>query len=301
MNIGTSLAKLAYSVLRAAMIAILGPRKFVEHCALTMATDLGEVFGRHCQEAVAIILGTGWGDTLEIEHEITFPLSRFWFLRGLEDLHGHRRSISFGYIGSQPAIVLRGRIHLNEEASTPGASLMWRIVIECLAYLDAKTLITTAAVGALGNRAAVGNIVVANGFFAPSSLRLALFTGEFCAPDAILDDRLRTIAMRPLPNGPTGMHLRTIEGGYAFFLGPNFEGPYNKHHLFEAGCTCVGMSTLPEVAYWSTHKGHRALSVNFVTNDEDGHSHEENVAKAKAAAPLLAALLHRIVISVNPR
>lgn len=294
MNIGTSLTKLAYSILRAALIAILGPRRFVERCALAMAADLDEVFGRRCQEAVAIVLGTGWGDTLQIENEISYPLSRFWFLRGLEDLHGHGRSISFGYIDTHPVVVLRGRIHLNEESSTPGASLMWRIVIECLAYLGVKTLLTTAAVGALGDRAAVGDIVVADGFFAPPSLHLGLFTGEFCAPDAILDKKLQALALES-----AGEEINGLAGGYAFFLGPNFEGPYNKRHFFGAGCTCVGMSTLPEIAYWSTHKSTRALSINFVTNDEGSHSHEENVAKAKAAAPLLGALLRRIVIRMN--
>lgn len=290
MKIIDRLVNLGYWILRTILIIALGPKRFVARNANTLVQELRKVAGAHYE--MAIILGTGWGDTLKLDGEVSVPLSRFWFLRGLENLHGHDRRICFGTVNGRRVIALRGRIHLNEEFSTPGATLMWRTVIEALQLLGAKTLITTAAVGALGDRAAVGNIVVVDGFFAPPSLHLGLFTGEFCAPDAILEKELRAYALKSIQQHG---FFTAVEGVYAFFLGPNFEGPYNKKAFYSAGLTCVGMSGLSELAYWSTGGHMRALSLGFVTNDEGGHSHEDNVAIAKRAAPALGVVLHKII------
>lgn len=84
-----------------------------------------------------------------------------------------------------------------------------------------------------------------------------------------------------------GFNLRS--GVYAGLLGPNYETPAEIKWLQTIGCQAVGMSTVPEAAYASSH-GIKVLGISCITNiattaeAQATTSHGEVVDVAKMAS-----------------
>ena len=242
----------------------------------------------------AIILGTGWGDALDLEviHEIPFSyLSQF---ESLGQLEGHSRKLIYGKLNDKKVLVLSGRVHLNEDPTNLEIPKMVRLQVEMLFHLGVKNLIVTNAAGSLSCDIKVGDLVVADGFLTLNSPAMPLWAGEFCSPEDALDLELRKLAIESAA-GLVDVH----QGGYAMVRGPFFEGrKYDKAVLRNNGASTVGMSTLPEACIASLYKneGVKMLAVSFITNtDSEDHSHEENLARVKASAGKLSQFIERIV------
>jgi purine-nucleoside phosphorylase len=251
---------------------------------------------------VGIILGTGWGDLLEISDERSLPMSTLPGFQQLQTLEGHKRLVCYGTIGDKHVIALRGRVHINERPCHEATVLAVRMQVQMLVALGVKTFILTNAAGALGGRARVGDVVVVDGFVSLFAPDLPLFAGEFCSPDDALDHKLMVRALaagqRHFPHEDEEFP-RTNLGGYAMMRGPFFEGrKYDKRTLYQTGASCVGMSSLPEAAVIAALLGHeaRVLVLSYITNSEmEMHSHEENVRRAKCDGVHLSAMLADII------
>ncbi|HSD12661.1 MAG TPA: hypothetical protein VLC10_03820, partial [Patescibacteria group bacterium] len=107
---------------------------------------------------VAIILGTGWGDTLTLEDATReVPLKELPGFDGLRALEGHRRAVRLGRLGNVPVAALSGRVHLNE-SHDPDHWKMVRLQTEMLVQLGAKALVVTCAAGSLVPDLRVGDV-----------------------------------------------------------------------------------------------------------------------------------------------
>lgn len=243
------------------------------------------------------VLGTGWGDLLQVEDERIWPMSQLRGFTSFEEIAVHRRVVSYGKVGGKRAIALRGRFHLNEKPYDAALAAAVRSQVQMLCELGVRTFVLTNAAGALGDKARVGDVVAADGFVSLFAPDMPLFAGEFCSPDDVLDDRLRRLAREQALEG-----LTVREGGYVMLRGPYFEGrKYDKALLRASGASCVGMSTLPEACVIALYRaqGAQALALSYITNDDrEEHSHEENLARAEADAPKLSELLTRIATHV---
>lgn len=68
---------------------------------------------------IALVLGTGWGDVLELVQPRSVPFGALPGFHELPTLEGHRREVVYGSLQGVPVIALRGRIHLNEAPNDP--------------------------------------------------------------------------------------------------------------------------------------------------------------------------------------
>ncbi len=241
-------------------------------------------------QPIGLVLGTGWGDVLEFDQATELPFGEIPGFEGLEGLEGHARRLVIGTLAGKDVLALRGRVHLNEAPADPHVARMVRLQTELLLQLGVRTLIVTSAVGSLRGALPVGGIAIVDGFVTVYAPDMPLWAGEFISPEDTLDPALRAIAHEERGE------LVTKTVGHVMVRGPFFEGrKYDKALLAATGAGVVGMSMLPEACIAALY-GAKVLGLGFVTNDDVAeHSHEENLACAKAAAPHLCGLLARIV------
>ncbi len=245
----------------------------------------------------ALVLGTGWGDTLKLQAVRERSLSLLSGFKQLDVLEGHKRSIIFGRLNNKPIVALSGRVHLNEAPVDESIYKMTRLQIEMLIHLGVKKLILTNAAGSLCSYIKPGDIVVADGFLSLFAGQTPLWGGEFCSPDDVLDSDMRGAA-KEASHGLIEAHT----GGYAMVRGPFFEGrKYDKLFLRNTGCSVVGMSTFPEACIASLYKdeGVRVVAISFVTNtDSEEHSHQANLKRAKESSAKLGEYLRRLISKI---
>lgn len=258
---------------------------------LNISCDGGEIIG--------LVLGTGWGDVLEIKESREISFSEIPGFEKLAPLEGHARQVVFGQLGDKNVIVLRGRVHLNEAPNDPEIPKMVRLQIEMLCALGVKTFILTSAVGSLGEKFHVGEVAIIDGFITLFAPDMPLYGGEFVSPEDMLDDALMQIACTEgsdLSVRSGGNFSSAYFGGHAMVRGPFFEGRrYDKRILTDLGASVVGMSILPEACIAALYDA-RVLALGFVTNDDiAAHSHEKNLARAKEKSPYLGLYLTKIV------
>ena len=270
---------------------------FLKNRLISWYSDLGVHHSPH----VGVVLGTGWGDSLELERAAKADFKEipgFEVVRSLDEIEGHSRMVVNGRLRLSPkhlldraVCTLRGRLHLNEDYTNKELAAAVRLQTEMLIKLGVKALIVTSAVGSLTPEVEVGDIVVVDGFctlFAPD---MPLYSGEFCSPeDTLLQHRERACEVVERVTGRRRM------GGHVMVRGPFFEGrKYDKAFLRSTGASVVGMSMLPEACIAALY-GIPVIGLGFVTNTADEtHSHEENQRRARERSADLGKVLTALV------
>ena len=266
-----------------------------ERAAAKAADFLRKQLGIVEVPAVAIVLGTGWGEALELKNAKRISFTEIPGFRRLGKLTGHKREVIYGRLDGQTIIALNGRVHANEEIFSAGLLKMVRLQIEMLLQLGVRRLILTCAAGGLpaaGRPVAVGDIVAINGFLTLlANSPMPLYAGEFYSADDVIFNGLEETTR--LAGVQANIKVRL--GGYAYVRGPGFEGRvYDKAFVAQSGVSSIGMSTLPEAFVCATYRdeGARVIPVAFITNSStEEHSHEENMIRAKAATERLGQFL----------
>lgn len=241
--------------------------------------------------ASGVILGTGWGDCLDLKDARETPLKELPGFESLGILEGHARTVVTGTLAGTRVVGLRGRIHVNE-SHEPSHWKMVRLQIEMLMKLGVYRLVLTCAAGSLDSSLRVGDLMLLDGFVTSFAPPLPLLAGEFVSPEDSLDSAWRTAAYGLFIDGDP---KSVGKGGYAMLRGPHFEGrTYDKKLLALAGAKAVGMSMLPEACIAALYPEVKLLGIAFITNSAtETHSHEENLARAKARAAHLGDFLTR--------
>lgn len=265
--------------------------------AALAAAELRDALSIGTNATTAIILGTGWGDALQLKNARSIPMTMLPGFTRLGTLAGHRREIEVGEIDGREIVVLRGRIHLNEHPTDPAVPAMVRLQTEMLVALGIRTLVLTAGCGGLRKGVQSGDLVVVDGFCTLFAPPMPLFAGEFEEADVVLDPALITMALRTdagrFPRQP---------GGYVMLRGPNFESrKYDKRTLRRCGAKIVGMSVLPEACVAMLFKEQvRVLALGYVTNNDiETHSHAMNVSRAKGESDRLGQYLTSLVEQIH--
>ncbi|HZA27496.1 MAG TPA: purine-nucleoside phosphorylase [Actinomycetota bacterium] len=242
---------------------------------------------------VAVILGSGLGDAVSaIETEVDLP---FTSLPGfpVPSVRGHPGRLLIGRLAGVPAAVFLGRVHFYEGHSMGVVTLPTRLA----AALGVRTLIVTAAVGALDPSLRPGTLVVGDdhlNFLGENPLRgwrdddgASVFV-DLSAPydPGLADLALAAAGEEDIP---------TSRGVYAAMPGPTYETPAEVAFLRGAGATVVGMSVVPEVVA-AAALGLRCLGLFCVTNEVGaGVRHEEVTEVAERFAGRLGGVLARLV------
>lgn len=249
---------------------------------------------------VAIILGTGWGETLSLDDAREAPCKELPGFERLRALEGHDRKVIIGTLGGrQPVALLKGRVHLNESHDADHWKMV-RLQTEMLLHLGAKTLVVTCGAGSLDPKVRVGDVMLIDGFVTAFAPPMPLVGGEFVSPeDAIHRPWVTHAYAQFIPPDPNSV----AKGGYAMLRGPQFEGrEYDKRLLAAAGAKAVGMSVLPEACVAALYPDARVLAMALITNSAtEEHSHEENLRRSKERAPLIGEYLTRVVTTLPRR
>lgn len=246
---------------------------------------------------IGLVLGTGWGDALTLHHSLQIPFTEIPGFESLAALEGHRRVLEIGYIDENrekpPVAILRGRVHMNEDPLDPSVPKMVRLQIAMLCELGVRRLILTCAAGSLIEEIEVGDLVFMESFVAFGNEVMPVWAGEFVSPEDVLQEGWKEVAKAAANKADLHLHLG---GQHAYVRGPHFEGRrHDKDNLARLGANTVGMSVKPECCIAALYEA-RAMGIAFITNDAVAvHSHEDNVARAKASSGKLGAFLSEVI------
>lgn len=230
-----------------------------------------------------MVLGSGWNKILgDMAVEKSIPFSTLFGVSAT--VPGHEGKLVIGTIGKKRVACMSGRIHMYEGYTAHQATLPYRV----FAKMGMKSLILTAACGALNEKYKVGDFIVLSDMI---TLFLALDNPlkgpQFIDVSEVYDIELRKKAVQVCGNNSIPFH----EGTYVYYHGPNYETPADKMALRFLGGDVVGMSTVPETLA-ARACGVRVLGLAFVTNLAFvKHSHKEVVEEANKASKKMSTLL----------
>lgn len=248
-----------------------------------------------------IVLGTGWGDEVQLEIDFEAELQNFSIFRALPRHPTHKRLLQIGWMmvdGKRKRVgVIRGRIHLNDNVFMQNViTTLVRLLYDVIIRFGAKYLILTASCGACHGAVPSRTVLVAKKFLAfGGSELMPLYGGEFNAPATALSlahiDQLRN----------KGHSL----ADHIYWLGPHFETTEDKAAMAERGADVVGMSLKPGLSIVAAHLERRRKDPDhwcdpnlrvtpliYVSNTHDEHPDDAEIRRRGTEdAPLMAEAL----------
>lgn len=221
---------------------------------------------------VGLILGSGLGGyakNMKVEQEIPygdipdFPVST---------VEGHDGRFLLGYIGTVPAVVMKGRVHFYEGYSMEQVVLPVRL----MKRMGIEILFLTNASGGINRHFDVGDFMMITdqiSSFVPSPLigeNVSELGERFPDMTHVYDEKL----MELIRYTAAEEKIRIREGVYLQTSGPNFESPAEIRMYAVLGADAVGMSTACE-AVAARHAGIRVCGISCISNLASGLSDEE--------------------------
>lgn len=245
---------------------------------------------------VGLVLGSGLGNyakNMEVVCEIAysdipgFPVST---------VEGHDGRFLLGYIGSVPAVVMKGRVHYYEGYSMEEVVLPVRL----MKMMGIESLFLTNASGGINRKFHVGDFMMITdqiSNFVPSPLigeNISELGTRFPDMTHIYDEGL----MELIRAAAQEEKVRIQEGVYLQASGPNFESPAEIRMFAAMGADAVGMSTACE-AIAARHAGLRVCGISCVCNMACGITGEElSHLDVQAAADKRAGEFERFVTRI---
>ncbi len=242
---------------------------------------------------VGLILGSGLGSFADsLADRVSVPYSDLPHFP-VSSVPGHAGRLVVGRIGTEPVVVMQGRVHFYEGYTPAQVAFPARV----LCALGIRSLVVTNAAGAInlayrpGDLMAITDHVNLSGWNAlvgPNDDRLGpRFPDMSHAYDLALTAQLFEAGKR------AGVDLK--RGVYAILSGPSYETPAEIRALRTLGADAVGMSTVPEVVA-AAHMGVKVAGVSCLTNLAAGIgskplSHEEVSETANRVRDLFCRLL----------
>ena len=243
--------------------------------------------------SVAIILGSGWGDALQIDRTLVrIPYSDIPGI-GAATVVGHAGEFLLYERAGKRVVAFCGRRHWYEGVG-------WETVvlpIELLRRMGCPKVLLTNASGGINPALKPGDFVILKDHINTVGVNPLIGAHDphwgprFPDMTEIYTQRLRDV----LHNAANKRGLRVMQGIYAFTSGPVFETPAEVRSYAHAGADVVGMSTVPE-AVFARACGIQVAGLSLVSNLASGISpvpicHEEVLAATKSAQSLMAGLV----------
>jgi purine-nucleoside phosphorylase len=246
---------------------------------------------------VAVVLGSGLNELADrLPAGVTIPYERIpHFPRPTVAGH-HGRAIA-GRLHGLPVLMLQGRFHYYEGHDLETVTFPIRV----MQRLGVSALILTAATGGIRGDLRPGDLVVLSdhlnllGVNPLRGLNDERLGTRFPDMTGVYSARLRETAREEAER----LGIRLAEGVYGCVSGPCYETPAEIRMMRTLGADVIGMSTVPE-AIVARHAGIEVLGIALVSNAAAGVlgtpiTHEEVLEAGRRAAPMLAALIERVV------
>jgi len=245
----------------------------------------------------AIILGSGLGNLSSvIEAEFSIPYSEIPNFP-VSTVEGHKGRLILGTLNGKKVWVMEGRFHFYEGYTAEQVVFPIRV----LKLLGVQNLLLSNAAGGVNKDYQVGDLMIIKdhiSFFTMNPLlgknETALGTRfpDMSEPYAnVFIDKAKRIA--------TEHQIKVHEGVYVGVTGPTFETRAEYQLIKIAGGDVVGMSTVQENIA-AVHCGMKVFAMSVVTDlgireDNNVITHEEVLAAANAAEPLLTLIFSALV------
>ena len=245
----------------------------------------------------AIILGSGLGNLSSvIDAEFSIPYSEIPNFP-VSTVEGHKGRLILGTLNGKKVWVMEGRFHFYEGYTADQVVFTIRV----LKLLGVENLLLSNAAGGVNKEYKVGDLMIIKdhiSFFTPNPLlgknETALGTRfpDMSEPyaNAFIDKAKRIAAEH---------QIKVHEGVYVGVTGPTFETRAEYQLIKIAGGDVVGMSTVQENIA-AVHCGMKVFAMSVVTDlgireDNNVITHEEVLAAANAAEPLLTLIFSALV------
>ena len=245
----------------------------------------------------AIILGSGLGNLSSvIEAEFSIPYSEIPNFP-VSTVEGHKGRLILGTLNGKKVWVMEGRFHFYEGYTAEQVVFPIRV----LKLLGVENLLLSNAAGGVNKAYQVGDLMIIKdhiSFFTMNPLlgknepALGTRFPDMSAPyaNAFIDKAKRIAADH---------QIKVHEGVYVGVTGPTFETRAEYQLIKIAGGDVVGMSTVQENIA-AVHCGMKVFAMSVVTDlgireDNNVITHEEVLAAANAAEPLLTLIFSALV------
>ncbi len=246
---------------------------------------------------IGIILGTGWGDSIEVEDAIELGKLNSIFAN-LQTIPGHARKIGIANIAGHKVVVLSGRVHMYE-GNRDAVYLMARVMWE----LGVRKLVLTNAAGGMRDYVEKGDIVVINDIIGRGPVPID--GPPFADTHSMLRQDIARIIWED------SIVLKVHIGHYVYNQGPEFESPGDRLHIDRPGVLCVGMSCRPEAACFASFveqeglkpgKDAYVVAISCISNGlVDTHGHATNTAVLKQNSARLGQMLKHVVRMISDK
>ena len=251
--------------------------------------------------SVGLVLGSGLGAFVnEIQNPLIIPYQNIPNFVPTT-VEGHAGNLIVGELGGKSVIALQGRLHFYEGHSMETVVFPTRV----MALLGIQMLVLTNSAGGLGDGMAPGDFMIiedhinfmgSNPLMGPNIKELG---PRFPDMSEAYDSKLRKTLEDVLLKNKI-RHHRGIYGGLS---GPTYETPSEVRFLKMAGCSAVGMSTVPECIA-ANHLGLRVVALSCITNLAAGISrqrlsHQEVTETAKRVERDFTLVLKELVERIS--
>lgn len=245
----------------------------------------------------AIILGSGLGNLSSvIEADFSIPYSEIPNFP-VSTVEGHKGRLILGTLNGKKVWVMEGRFHFYEGYTAEQVVFPIRV----LKLLGVENLLLSNAAGGVNKDYQVGDLMIIKdhiSFFTPNPLlgknESALGT-RF--PD--MSEPYANAFIEKAKQIASANKIKVHEGVYVGVTGPTFETRAEYQLIKIAGGDVVGMSTVQENIA-AVHCGMKVFAMSVVTDlgireDNNVITHEEVLAAANAAEPLLTVIFSALV------
>jgi purine-nucleoside phosphorylase len=245
----------------------------------------------------AIILGSGLGNLSSvIEADFSIPYSEIPNFP-VSTVEGHKGRLILGTLNGKKVWVMEGRFHFYEGYTAEQVVFPIRV----LKLLGVENLLLSNAAGGVNKDYEVGDLMIIKdhiSFFTPNPLLgknepgLGTRFPDMSEPYAnTFIEKAKQIA--------GANKIKVHEGVYVGVTGPTFETRAEYQLIKIAGGDVVGMSTVQENIA-AVHCGMKVFAMSVVTDlgireDNNVITHEEVLAAANAAEPLLTVIFSALV------
>ncbi len=248
----------------------------------------------------AIILGSGLGNLSSvIEPEFSIPYGEIPNFP-VSTVEGHKGRLILGTLNGKKVWVMEGRFHFYEGYTAEQVVFPIRV----LKLLGVENLLLSNAAGGVNKDYQVGDLMIIKDHISFFTINPLLGKNE-----AELGTRFPDMS-EPYANSfiekakqiATANNIKVHEGVYVGVTGPTFETRAEYQLIKISGGDVVGMSTVQENIA-AVHCGMKVFAMSVVTDlgireDNNVITHEEVLAAANAAEPLLTLIFSALVKEV---
>ena len=245
----------------------------------------------------AIILGSGLGNLSSvIEADFSIPYSEIPNFP-VSTVEGHKGRLILGTLNGKKVWVMEGRFHFYEGYTAEQVVFPIRV----LKLLGVENLLLSNAAGGVNKAYAVGDLMIIKdhiSFFTTNPL-LGKNEPELGTRFPDMSEPYANTFIEKAKQIASANKIKVHEGVYVGVTGPTFETRAEYQLIKIAGGDVVGMSTVQENIA-AVHCGMKVFAMSVVTDlgireDNNVITHEEVLAAANAAEPLLTVIFSALV------